>query len=65
MEVSSIFDTPEAAAYVKLSKQTLERYRCLGGGPRYVKFEGAVRYRKRDLDEWIESRLVRSTSEAA
>lgn len=57
--------TPEAAEYVKLAPRTLERYRVTGEGPRFAKFAGAVRYRKRDLDEWIESRIISSTSEAA
>lgn len=60
-----ILNTPEAARYVRLSKPTLERFRISGGGPSYVKLGGAVRYRKADLDAWLESRLTRSTSEGA
>lgn len=59
-----IYTTREAAVYVRLSKPTLERFRVAGGGPRYCKLGGAVRYRKQDLDAWLESRLVRSTSHA-
>ncbi len=55
--------TPEAARYVRLSKPTLERFRISGDGPAYVKLGGAVRYRKTDLDAWLESRVTRSTSE--
>lgn len=62
---TDILNTKEAASYVRLGKPTLERFRISGGGPRYCKLGGAVRYRKADLDEWLESRLVRSTSEAA
>ena len=58
-----IFNTREAAAYLRLSKPTLERFRTLGDGPRFLKLNSYVRYRKVDLDEWLESRLVRSTSE--
>jgi predicted DNA-binding transcriptional regulator AlpA len=58
-----VLNTPEAAQYVRLSKPTLERLRLHGDGPRYAKLAGAVRYRKADLDAWIESRLIRSTSE--
>lgn len=51
--------TREAAAYVKLSRQYLEiaRYRGDGSGPRYVKLERAVRYRKSDLDSWMAAHL--------
>lgn len=58
-------NTPEAARYVRLSKPTLERFRISGDGPAYVKLGGAVRYRKADLDAWLESRVTRSTSEVA
>lgn len=60
-----IFKTPEAAAYVRLSKPTLERLRLTGDGPQFCKLGGAVRYRRSDLDDWLASRLVRSTSEGA
>ena len=58
-----IFNTREAADYVRLGPPTLERFRISGYGPRYCKLGGAVRYRQADLDDWLESRLVRSTSE--
>lgn len=59
-----ILNTAEAANYTRLGKPTLERLRVSGEGPVYVKLGGAVRYRKADLDEWVESRLTRSTSAA-
>ena len=58
-----ILDTSEAAARVRLSKPTLERLRLTGNGPAFVKLGRAVRYRKADLDDWLASRLVRSTSQ--
>jgi excisionase family DNA binding protein len=60
-----ILDTPEAASYVRLSKPTLERFRLTGDGPPYAKLGKAVRYRRADLDDWLASRLIRSTSEGA
>ena len=57
-----ILNTAEAANYTRLGKPTLERLRVSGEGPVYAKLGGAVRYRKADLDEWVESRLTRSTS---
>lgn len=58
-----ILNTIEAAAYVRLSKPTLDRLRISGEGPVYVQLGRAVRYRKADLDDWLASRLTRSTSE--
>ncbi len=61
--ISEIFTTQEAAAYTRLAVPTLERFRLTGEGPVFAKLGGAVRYRKRDLDGWIEARLLQSTSE--
>lgn len=57
-----ILNTREAATYVRLGKPTLERFRVSGDGPLFLKLGSAVRYRKCDLDEWLERRRVRSTS---
>jgi predicted DNA-binding transcriptional regulator AlpA len=59
-----IMTPPEAAAYLKLRPSTLAGYRTAGQGPKFCKI-GAVRYRRCDLDAWIASKLVSSTSEAA
>ena len=65
----AILDTAGAAEYVKLSTPTLERLRLTGNGPAFAKLtpgpRGSVRYRRADLDAWLASRLVRSTSEVA
>lgn len=61
---SDVLTTREAAAYVRLGKPTLERFRLTGKGPQFCRLAGrAIRYRKADLDEWLVSRLVRSTSQ--
>jgi excisionase family DNA binding protein len=54
----------EAADYLRLSTRTLERLRCSGLGPKYVKLGRSIRYQRDALDEWIAGRVVRSTSEA-
>lgn len=59
----NILTTQEAAKYVRLSKPTLERFRISGDGPRFAKLGGAVRYRADDLDAWLASRLIQSTSQ--
>ena len=58
----NVLTTVEAAQYVRLGKPTLERFRLTGGGPIFCKLGGSVRYRRTDLDTWLESRLVASTS---
>ncbi|MFO7877084.1 MAG: helix-turn-helix domain-containing protein [Desulfovermiculus sp.] len=61
---SHFLDTKQAAQYLNLKKNTLEIWRLRGGGPDFVKFGRAVRYRKQDLDAYVERNLVSSTSQA-
>jgi excisionase family DNA binding protein len=53
----------EAAELLHLSTRTLERLRVSGTGPAFVKLGHSVRYRTVDLEKWIASRVVGSTSE--
>ena len=46
----------ELAEYVRLKRKTLQMWRWRGVGPPYIKVEGAVRYRKTDVDEWFAER---------
>ena len=43
----------QAADYVGLSKSALDKFRCYGGGPVYVKLGASVIYSSDDLDAWI------------
>jgi len=55
----------EAASVLRLSERTLERFRCSGLGPKFIRLgQKSVRYQQSALDEWIAGRVVRSTSEA-
>lgn len=48
----------EAARYVGVSEAVLRLWRSRGEGPRYFRAgEKLIRYRRGDLDGWIESRL--------
>ena len=58
-----LLTTDEAAACVRLSGRTLEQYRVTGGGPVYLKLGRLVFYEKRALDDWLELRRRRSTSD--
>ena len=55
------FTTREAAVYLGLAVSTLNKWRCYGTGPKYLKLGRAVRYTKDELDIFIETRLFRST----
>lgn len=60
-----MFTTEKAAEYLGLRKTTLEAWRCRGGGPLFVKMNKAVRYRREDLDRFLDSKLRTSTSEVS
>ena len=53
----------EAAELLRLSERTLERYRVSGTGPKFVRFPHSIRYRLTDIEAFIASRIVGSTSE--
>ena len=57
----TVLTTTEAAKYLGLAVSTLNKWRCYGTGPRYLKLGRAVRYRQGDLDGFLETRLFRST----
>ncbi|WP_374411947.1 helix-turn-helix transcriptional regulator [Novosphingobium colocasiae] len=66
---SDILTTPEAADYLKFKKSTLDAWRVAGTGPKFARLgtgkAAPIRYRRADLDAWLESQLLNSTSEAA
>lgn len=57
-------DTTQASSYTGLAAAYLEKLRSIGGGPRFIRYgRRAVRYRKRDLDDWMSAHEQMSTSE--
>ena len=56
----------EAAGFIGYSVRALQGWRVKGGGPQFVKVSArSIRYRRRDLIAWAESRLRSNSSEAA
>lgn len=43
----------QAADYVGLSKSYLDKARCYGTGPTYIKLGSSVIYSTDDLDAWV------------
>ena len=60
MSVDPLLKRAEAAEYMGLQPQTLAVWVTRQvNGPPYVKIGRSVRYRKSDLDEWLQSQTVR------
>lgn len=58
-EVSPAYvDTRRAAVFLGISIAQLERWRSTGEGPRFVKYEKAVRYKLDDLESWADARRI-------
>ncbi|MDJ0390901.1 helix-turn-helix domain-containing protein [Roseomonas sp. E05] len=56
--------TPEdVAAQLGVSRKALERWRCTGDGPRFVRLgHKTVRYRMEDVEAFVTGRLHASTA---
>jgi excisionase family DNA binding protein len=54
--VDELLTEQEVADYCKVSVRTVKRWRAEGTGPPFLRAGRQVRYRKRDVDAWLESR---------
>jgi len=54
----------QAAKILGLAPSTLAKMRLNGNGPVYCKLGRRVVYRAADLEDWLQSRTVRDTSDA-
>ena len=60
---SPFLTSKEAAYYLCLAAQTLEKMRMTGVGPSYRKHGNFVRYHINDLDAWSEKRQRMKTTD--
>ena len=65
-EKTLLLTETEAARILGFSPRTLQKWRIRGDGPSYIKLcdgKGPVRYRRRELDSFLDDRLRHSTSD--
>jgi predicted site-specific integrase-resolvase len=60
-----LLDTARVAEILGVSRPTLERWRTQGVGPRFVRHGRWIRYRLRDLEDFLERGLRPDPSEDA
>jgi excisionase family DNA binding protein len=57
VEERNVLSARHASSYLGCSESVLRLWRSQGKGPRYFRAGKLIRYRKADLDAWIEARL--------
>jgi len=63
-DLDCLVDEKVAAQFLCYSVRALQNWRSRGGGPKFIKVSArSVRYRRRDLLDWIEARTVANTSQ--
>lgn len=60
-----LYTTRNVSGFTKQSPKTLEAWRLKGYGPPYLKIGRLVRYRGRDIRQWLDASTRHSTSEEA
>lgn len=62
--MDTLLNVREVAERYKLSKSTLDKLRCIGGGPPYIRMgRRRVVYAVADIEAWIANRKHTSTAE--
>ena len=53
--VAEMLTTDELAAELKMPRKTLDMWRYHRTGPAFIKVGAAVRYRRSDVDAWLDA----------
>lgn len=62
--LDSLVRQEKAAIILEVTPRCLENWRHRGGGPNFIRISArCIRYRRSDLDKWIEERVRTSTSD--
>jgi hypothetical protein len=62
-KIAPLLTAQQAGAILRIEPRTLQNWRHRGGGPKYVKVGGSVRYRREDLEEYILQSIRRHTAD--
>jgi hypothetical protein len=60
---SEMMNEHEVADFLKMSVGSVRRWRLFRTGPRFVKIGSAVRYRRRDLESWLDSSAANASEQ--
>ena len=64
-DLDQLLTEKEAAELICYTPRALQNWRVRGGGPKYVKVSArSIRYQRRDVLNWIDSRKRGNTSQS-
>jgi excisionase family DNA binding protein len=63
-DLDELLNQSKVAKILGVTEKFLEARRCRGGGVPFIRVGRLVRYRRSDIEAWLESRRVSSTTEA-
>ena len=61
--MAPLMNTQNVAEFLGLKPHTLEKWRCEGKGPRFIRCGGSIRYEPEAVWAWLDSETRGSTSE--
>lgn len=63
LNTDPLLTTHEVAEILRVGPRTIQTWRHLQRGPKFVRIGGLVRYRKSDVDAYIDTAAVRTAME--
>lgn len=60
--MEAMLNAEEVAALLKMSRRSLETMLKAGRGPSYVRLGGLRRWRKQDIEQWLDEEFKRQVS---
>ena len=63
--MQDLLDTPTLATELNASEPTIISWRRLGTGPDFIRVGRMIRYRRTDVDRWLQERTQRLSHETS
>jgi excisionase family DNA binding protein len=61
-DTRALWTSEEVAEVLQMPVRTLERWRHVGSGPRYIAMGRHIRYRWSDVEAWLEAQAAKSAA---
>lgn len=61
--VEALLDEKEVASILGVKPSALQAWRWRGGGPLFVRVGRCIRYRRNDVESWLDARTCANTAQ--